>query len=555
MGKNLKIFKDFSAVLLLVIFAFALHSAARRIDIAPISLFLNFIRTSIYVGLFSFWGVTAYRRVVQRSVRTHLVLVSVLMVLWVIIREFKFRFVVDVNAERYLWYSYYLPLLLTPLLALFVSVLLGKSEEYRLPGKYMLMYIPTISLILLFITNDIHQLAFSFPTGANVWSEHGSYSYGIVFYIAAFWGVFCSLAAMIIMIFKSRPGKLRGLFWLPLMPVVLVVAYVFLYVTKAPLIAEQGDIAVFFGITFISFFEICIRLGLIPSNTRYFDLFNASKNLSLQITDNNYEVEYSSGVAVLFAPSDLKIAEKAPLIKDDKIRIHNMPISGGHAIWAEDISELLKQTESLKNARAELADRNEILRLEYEDVKQQKTVEEKNRLYDLLQQVTQTQIDQVHSMANEYTDLSDEAQKQRIIAKIVVIGSYIKRKKDFLLSAQSNSALDAHRLNDAFEESFRSLELLGISGGYTVYVKDGFLPADTIMFLYDFFEDVLEAVIDNINHFNVTVVCMNSSIRVSITFDCADNVEFLLEKYHNASVATEIDGTQIALSIDKGNFV
>lgn len=555
MGKNLKIFMDFSAVLLLVIFAFALHSAARRIDIAPISLFLNFIRTSIYVGLFSFWGVTAYRRVVQRSVRTYLVLVSVLMVLWIIIREFKFRFIINSNAERYLWYSYYLPLLLTPLLALFVSVLLGKSEEYRLPGRFMLMYIPTLALIALFITNDIHQLAFSFPVDAEVWSEHGSYSYGIVFYIAALWGVFCSLAAMIIMIFKSRPGKLRGLFWLPLIPVALVVAYVFLYITKSSLISEQGDIAVFFGITFISFFEICIRLGLIPSNTRYFDLFKASENLSLQITDSNYKIEYSSSAAERFTVSDLKNAEEEPLIKDDKIRIHNMPVGGGHAIWAEDVSELLKQTENLKNARAELADRNEIIKLEYEDIIQQKTVEEKNRLYDLLQQVTQTQIDLVHSMANEYTDLSDEAQKQRIIAKIVVIGSYIKRKKDFLLSAEESSELDAHRLEAAFEESFRALKLLNISGGYTVHINDALLPTDKITLMYDFFEDVLEAVIDKAAYFNVAVVSTNLSIRVSVMFDCITDFKPMLKKYPGMNTITEDDGMQILLSIGRGDIV
>ncbi|MBO4693733.1 MAG: hypothetical protein J5659_05025 [Clostridia bacterium] len=556
MHKKVVFFRGFITAALFIIVAFACHSIARRTDFVALSRFLNFIRTSIYIGLFSFWGVTAHRRVVQGQVRKYLVCVSALMVLWIILREYKFRFVLDTNVERYLWYSYYIPLLLTPLLALFVSVLLGKNEAYRLPERYKLLYVPTVFLIFLFLTNDFHGLAFRFSPTAVVLSEHGSYSYGIVFYAAVAWGILCSLTAMVIMIYKSKPVRLKGLFWLPLAPVVLVILYVILYASRVPIIAEQGDIAVFFGIVFISFFEICIRLRMISSNTRYFDLFKATKELSLQIVDRSYTVRYLSADSEKFDKDILISAQSAPIIIPNGKMLHNMPISGGHAIWVQDVSEILHYTEELKNAKAELRDRNEIIRLEYEDIKRKKEIEEQNRLYDLIQSVTQSQLDKVMWLSNEYIKSKGEAKKSRIISEIVVLGSYIKRRRDFLLSMQSAAKLSTDKLKSALDESFRSLRLLKIAGGYAVHTNDNELSADVMTLIYDFFEDCLESVIKDVKFISVVVASLSDLLRVSIVTDFFPDKskrDLLYEKYPGSRISfDEADSAQFLLTVKGG---
>lgn len=68
----------------------------------------------------------------------------------------------DVNVERYSWYSYYLPMLFIPQEAVQMAVLLGQPEEYTLPKWSKLLYIPTTLCFLLVLTNDFHQLVFSF---------------------------------------------------------------------------------------------------------------------------------------------------------------------------------------------------------------------------------------------------------------------------------------------------------------------------------------------------------------------------------------------------------
>ena len=70
---------------------------------------LNVVRTLIYLGVFSAWGFLVYRRVMQIQARKFLCLSAILMVLWIMLRAFKFYFITSETAIRYFWYAYYLP--------------------------------------------------------------------------------------------------------------------------------------------------------------------------------------------------------------------------------------------------------------------------------------------------------------------------------------------------------------------------------------------------------------------------------------------------------------
>lgn len=73
------------------------------------------------------------------------------------------------------------------------------------------------------------------------------------------------------------------------------IANVVLYALRIPFARAIGwDLAIFESMAFTVFFESCIQSGLIQSNTRYADMFRASRDLSVQITDNHYVVQYSA---------------------------------------------------------------------------------------------------------------------------------------------------------------------------------------------------------------------------------------------------------------------
>ncbi len=548
--KNSKAFAIHAlSVALLVLFAVACHGFARRtIELKELSFFLNFIRTSIYLGIFSVWGVSVSRRVVQPQIRRNLIAVAVLIVVWMVVREIKFRFIIDINTERYLWYSYYIPLLLMPLIALFVSALLEKNEAYRLPKGLRLLIVPTVLLIGLFLTNDLHGFCFSFPPQASEWSEHGEYSYGWAFYLAIVWCVLCTLFAIAMMIRKSRFRRLKKLSWLPVVHITLTMSYLLLYTSGSPVIREIDDIAAFYGLVFVGFFEICIRLGLIASNTGYSELFSASKNLSLQITDDAYRVQYAAETAEFFAVPDMVRAEKEEVQLNGSERLHNMKIRGGHAVWTENIAELTRQKELLRQTQEELNDREEIVRMEFEEKKRKRLVEEQNRLYDLLQESTQKQLDRIKVLANLYRETADGGEKHRLLSEMIVLGSFVKRRKDFCLSADSAPTLPVDKLKSALAESFWALRLLSVSGCYTVRLSRETVSAKLLIGLYDFFEDALESVMPEATCVVFTAIEAANKIRVCFSCDAVKDVTGLSElsqKHPELCVETDRDGTRL----------
>ena len=162
------------------------------------------IRTMIYIGLYIGWGISVSKRVIQAQVRRYLVSVSGLMVFWFIIRSMKYYFISDVGTARQLWYLYYLPMLFIPLFSLFAAISLGESKNFKLSKKTLMLYIPTVLCLLLVLTNDFHQLVFSFPAD-EVWTDK-SYEYALGCYIVVGWEIICAMAAFIQMSACAKGG-------------------------------------------------------------------------------------------------------------------------------------------------------------------------------------------------------------------------------------------------------------------------------------------------------------------------------------------------------------
>ena len=266
MGKlNLKKHSAFLYAFLAVITAVVLRQIGFRAD-ESLDWFCNFLRSAIYVGLFSLWGVSIRRRIIQPQVRRYLTAVAALMVFWVTVRTIRFLFAKDPWSLRHLWYMYYLPMLFIPCLAVFVALSLGKSESFRLPKWAGLLYIPAAALLLLVLTNDLHQLVFAFPADALVWGN--DYRHAVVYYLAAGWLILCALTALGIMVYKCRIPNNRKFFVLPFIPGILAILYGGLYIARVPwLYPIAGDMTVVFCLLFAAVLESCIQCGLIPNNT------------------------------------------------------------------------------------------------------------------------------------------------------------------------------------------------------------------------------------------------------------------------------------------------
>ena len=516
------------------------------------------LRSFIYIALFIAWGFSTRNRITQTQARRYMTVISALMVFWFIVRTLKYIFIPSAlypNVTRYIWYLYYLGMLFIPMFAVFVSMTIGEVEDCHLPKKTALLYIPTVILFLLVITNDLHRLVFTFPADAAVWTDSDN-GYAVGYILLVGWLFICALLMLYEFWRRRRIESSRRLILIPCIPIVLLIAYMGLYNSDAEwLRLAFGDVTAVTCLLYAACLELCIRLGFIQANTHYEELFSAAADIPAQITDSSYTVRYASKDSPRLPAEQMRAAEREPIMLSDGKRLHNMPIHGGHAIWTEDMSELLALRDKLENMREELADRNGLLQYEYEREKEHRAVEEQNRLYDLLQSSTQTQTDKIFQLVSAYQGASCPEEKKRILPRIAVLGSYIKRRKDMILCIDSTPTMPESKLSGALCESYRSLELMNVRGSYLVNTGREYQRGECLALAYDFFEDAAEACLDSLRSIDVRVTSVKGRLRISILVDGDGDFSALREKYPSASVIFDNGYTELMLQPEEGGAV
>lgn len=451
-------------------------------------------RSLIYIALYIGWGISVSKRIVQVQVRHYLIAVSGLMVFWFVIRSMKYYFITDIGIARQLWYLYYLPMLFIPLFSLFVAISLGKPENARLSKTALLLLsIPTVLCLLLVLTNDLHQLVFSFPEG-EVWTDRNNgYTFG--YYIVLGWEILCALAAFVIMIIKCRLSYRKK--YLPFLLLACSIVYAFIYVSGVEWMQLiGGDIVAAQCLMFTGILESCIQCGLIQTNTGYQALFEAG-SIGAQIVDTDYDTRYASSNAPKLSAEIMRSAESEAAKLDSKTLLRSSKIPGGHVLWQEDITDITALLEKLEENRKTIAESNDVEQENYKTKVKINTVREKNRLYDRLQAQTAHQIELLDQLLTKYEAQSDPEIRRSLLAKAAVIGAYIKRRGNLMFIGEKSNVTDTAELSACLNESFANLELMGVECAIDIPGKNSIYTRDAIR-VYDFFEAVTEAAMDDL---------------------------------------------------------
>ena len=480
--------------------------------------FFTILRAAIYIGLFVAWGISVRSRIIQPQVRRYLTAVSALMIFWMTVRSIRYSLEEALWVMRHLWYLYYLPMLFIPLLAVFIALSLGKPESFRLPKWTVLLYIPTAALLLLVLTNDLHQLVFRFPEDAVVWMNE--YRYGIVYFPVVGWMVLCALTALVIMLVKCRVPNSRKVLVLPFVPVVLSVIYGALYIFQLPwLRLIAGDVTVVFCLLIAATLESCIQCGLIQSNTHYNDLL-LSCTLRVQLTDPEYQRLLSSRSAEPIPLQIMRQTETGPVRLDGGLRLSGAPVRGGHVLWTEDVSELLEVLEELQDVKDSLEDNNALLRAEYTLKAREAHIAEQDRIYNIIQRETAPRIKLLAELTDAFETMGDEAQRKQILGKMAVIGAYLKRRSNLIFLADKTPLFQEKELHLTFGESMDNLELCGITCGLLSELE-GPVEARQLMKMYDLFEEIVERSIDTMSTITVWIGPADGALRITINTDSA----------------------------------
>lgn len=490
----------------------------------------SYLRSFIYIGVYAAWGLSVRQRIVQKQVRRYLTSVSVLLILWFVFRSAKYFIFWQPIPIRYLWYLFYLPMLFVPMLALLIAMSLGKPDTYRLPGSTAVLWLISGALLLLVLTNDLHQLVFTFPQDAALWSDT-NYGYGIGYFAVIGWQVLCGVAALIAMLLQCRIKNGRRRLW-PVLPLAISLTYLALNYAGVPWLKSLlGDVTAFQSFMYMLCFEACISCGFIHSNSRYGELFAASVGTSAEITDQDFSICYAARNTEPISLTTMKRAVNHPVPTGNGLTVHTMPISGGYAVWTEDVSALLAVKEESESLAEELKERNDLLRYEYKREAKHRKVEEQNRLYDLLQSVTQTQIDRIAVLTQEYrtTSKTDPAQAKTLLGEIAVLCSYIKRRKHLTLLADRDYKVAVSELERAVSESLQTLKLLHVR--CTLYMESGnpMLSGRTAAAIFDFYEQVIEADLEHLQSVQVSLTNAGT-LRFSLYLCCKSDLSALADR-------------------------
>lgn len=549
MGKaKLKNHSAFLCVLFAVIAAIVLRQIGFQSE-DPFDWICAFLRSVIYIGLFTAWGISVRGRIIQPQVRRYLTSISGLMVFWVTARTIRYIIAEDPWVLRHLWYLYYLPMLSIPLLAVFVALSLGKPERFLLPNWTKLFYIPTTVLLLLLLTNDRHQLAFVFPADAVIWMD--DYRHGIGYFLAVGWMILCTMTALVTMLVKCRIPQSRKVLFLPFVPAVLAVVYGALYILRLPwLRVIAGDVTVVFCLLITATLESCIQCSLIHSNTRYRELLDAS-TVGAQITDGDYRPYLSSQNAQSVPETVLRQTEEGPVLLPGGIRLCAAGIRGGHIFWQENVAELLEVLKELNDTRDELSEYSTLLEEENKQKQARCELDEQKRLYDAMRQTISPAMERLAALIDRLNEAEDWESARALHGRIAVLGAYIKRRSNLVFLSDETGAVSSRELLLCLNESMSNLHLAGMDCAVSLAGEES-MGGETAGRLYDFFEETVEAVWESLPAMDVVVTRRPGGWQMTLMLECEAELQTLRHQFPEIEVEQDEEMCYCRLTVSEG---
>lgn len=531
-------------IILLSLIFFALY--LRHITASEVTFsFASRLRSYIYIGIISAWYISLKMRIVEKRIQRHLCAVALLMIFWMVVRTIKFGSTNN-TIQRYLWYFYYLPMLFIPLEAFIISMSLGNK---KLPGWIKYLFVPANLLLLLVLTNDIHQRVFIFKDSLLSTKD---YTYGIGYYIVALWMITFAGISLFIMVSKCRLKD--SWIYLPLFPFVISILYAIGYAKEVPFVRVWlSDLTVAQCLFFMSMFESCIQSGLIQSNVGYRELFEAT-TMKAELFNKDFKLLYSSIDNPVTDTNILKKALKEATLLDENTLIKGHDIKHGYIFWQEDISKLVSINKELELTQAELIDTGDVLKVSHEQQERYLRLTEESRLYDLIELDTSEQVKILNEKVQKLKEVEDINEARFLLGEIIVLGTYIKRKSNLIFIGREKKVIDIDELKLCLNETSSNLCLCGIDAKMIVDIKKEY-PIGIIHRIYDYLEDILEISFSSLKSILFCVYEEKGVIQVNATVDTNSNFTKLKKIYSSIEIEKDEDELwYLTLKIKEGDY-
>lgn len=446
---------------------------------------VNLCANLIFFLLVFIWGYTINNRIVKKSIKIKLLIIVALIILWLLIRYIKYECFFDNEiASRYLWYLYYIPQCLVPCIAL-IAVLEFRKNAYSKVNKCIyVIFVPSIILIGLILTNDLHQLAFSFNESFENFSS--DYTHGIVYFLTMSWIILLILSMLIILFFICSVSSCKRRIWIPIIFFIfsLLVSFLcYFFVTQSYKVPEL------ISFSFIILMESCIYIGLVPSNRNYEKYFAVS-NLSSIIVDKNIRPIFNTNKKIVPTKCQFENAKiNESIFINKNTRLSCKRISGGYVFYLEDFSSVNKLVDELMSINEELKKKNELI-INENRIKEKKTkIEQQNYLYSQIFEICADAIESINIILKN-VDENDKAYKKNLHIACIFL-AYIKRRSNLQIILSQNDNVNISEINLSIKESLNYLSDCGIQTSF-ITAPDKKINTEIAILLYDFFHECIK---------------------------------------------------------------
>ena len=295
---------------------------------------------------------------------------------------------------------------------------------------------------------------------------------------------------------KHNPRRFRVIF--PVIFSAVLITYIAGYALNIPFFAES-DMVLIVSIFALMFLELCIRVGHIPVNTNYRQLFKKT-GLNLQITDNNGIRVFASDKSV---PLDAKVLERlkesvAPIYTDDNTLLLKHEISGGYAVWRKDITTINKLKYEIEAANREIEAANVLLSNETKEKERDTLVKTQVELYAAFEKDIAAHEQRLDEMLRHVPE--SEPERTVYMGAVAVLVCYIKRRCNFLALEMSGTETVALNEYVVYIDELAELARLAHIKCLTYCNLSGEIKLLQAMMFYDFFYAAAEWTIMNKNH-------------------------------------------------------
>ena len=512
--------------------------------------YLQELNTIMFIGITVTWIITVQRRVTDRKLRRYLVFGGTAIIALFIMRLIRWIlfsriFVVD----RYFWYAYYIPTTILPFLSLLLALNVGREAEIRSKKTEKTLIAIWICLIVMILTNDLHNFVFKI---GGYYDGTLNYKYNYGYYIVIAWCVLLTAVSFVTLIIRSRTSVSKELALIPAYISMFFVTFLLIYIIrggKSPTILGRKlyNFQEIYALVYIGLWEASLRIGLIPSNSDYDDIFGLS-TINAAIAGMEGKIKYRSNLAEEITEDEIARAENGEEVFLDEnrvIRVQSIPV--GKVAWVEDHTTINELNAGLKDALDRISEENNLLEMENEIKGQKASIEVRNKLYDKISFRTQWQLKKIEEIL-EKVELSGE-DPDEAIKLCSVFGAYAKRQANLSIMAEHFKYLKLEELRYAIRESLENIRLLGVDANVSGIKADTEFEGELLIFAYEFFETTIEAALPDVE----TISCIllgEDGLRLEILMD----TPFEIPDYSNFN--TESHGLKVeVLHEDEGVYV